>query len=363
MENSPQKIRLARLQESLKENALDSVLITGPENRRYYSGFTGSNGWLFITRTGAFIITDGRYLLQAPAEAPHFQMAATRPGEGKSLLTALKRVADENPGVKTIGFEAGVLPVDMYDDLRNTLPGVELVKSDPMIISPRMVKDEGEIQMVRQAARIAGEAYLQELPRIAPGMTEREFAARLDFAVRMKGAQKEAFDTIIASGENGACPHAQPSGRELKEGDAVTIDWGASLNGYNSDCTRTVFVGKPDPEMARIYDVVFRAQAKALEIAGPGLTAEEVDAAARQVIEKAGYGEYFTHGLGHGIGLAVHEGPTLNRNQPTVLKPGMLVTIEPGIYVSGKGGVRIEDLILITGNGKEFLTDVPKTAL
>lgn len=364
--------RLEKLQVAIKDAGIHSVLIVQPENRRYYSGFTGSNGWLSINADAAYIVTDSRYYLQAVEECPHFQLVKCRPLEGKSLLKAFIRLIEEGfsggekEGLKTfatnrIGFEASALTVDTHKLVTESLAKFSFEPFDEMIGSPRLVKDHFEIDMIRNAVRIAEEGFSRVNNEIRVGMQERELVAELDYRMKLSGSQKVAFDTIVAAGENGALPHARGTERQIGAGEALIIDWGAmDPSGYNSDMTRTLFLGEPDLEMAKIYRIVREAQEKVLERIKPGMKTGEADAIARDHIADKGYGEYFGHGLGHGVGLAIHEGPTLRSGDEAVLKPGMVVTVEPGIYVPGKGGVRIEDLVLITEGGREILTSVPK---
>lgn len=360
MNNSPYKDRVKNLKEKLENAGVDSMLIVNPHNCRYYSGFTGSNGWLWITKKNAYIITDGRYFNQVAREAPDFELMKTPQGEGKKLYLTFSRKVKEENAAGRIGFEAQTLTVELFENIRKNLDGVEFVPCDDAIQQARLIKTRWEVEKIRRAVKIAEEAFGNTRGCIKPGATEREIAALLDYNIKMAGGRKESFDTIVASGTNGAYPHAKTTDRKLQEGDAVTIDWGALCDGYVSDMTRTVFVGKPNKDVLEIYRVVYEAQVKALDAVKPGITSGELDAVAREIIENAGFGKYFSHGLGHGVGLAVHEGPTLNRNVDIVLETGMVVTVEPGIYIEGRGGVRIEDMALVTPDSREVLTSLPK---
>jgi len=352
--------RVKNLQEELKNKGLDWALVLQPENRRYYSGFTGSNGWLVITQQDKFIITDGRYFEQAAKEAPLFELIKTSSSQGKDLMAALVDFAPRLPG-KTVGFEASTVSYKQYKSMTEKLPGFKFVEADKTIESFRYYKDNSELASIREAIRLAEDAFKLIEDRIKPGITERELAAELEYQMKLAGSRKESFDTIVAFGPNAALPHAQPSDYVLVPGEPITVDWGAmTTDGYLSDMTRTFFIGEPNPEMLKVYRTVMEAQLAALDAMKPGMTTNEVDAVAREHIKKAGYGEFFSHGLGHGVGLAIHESPTLKEGGDEVLRPGMVVTVEPGIYMPGKGGVRIEDMVLITESGKEILTSLPK---
>lgn len=352
--------RLGKLCSKMKQENIDSVLITRGENRQYYSGFTGSNGWLVITGDSAFIITDGRYFEQVKREAPIFELVKAEQSYEKSTIEAMSVLVENHPVGKTMGYESSILSVAIYNELLKTLPKIEFTPFDNGIESTREIKEPPEIELIKKAVQIAQEGFRQVESKVKAGATERELSAELQYRMKLSGADKEAFDIIVAAGKNSALPHAKVSDYRLKEGDPVVIDWGAKVGGYHSDMTRTLFVGKPSDKMREIYNTVFEAQRKALDVIGPGMSSGEVDAVAREYISSAGYGDYFVHGLGHGVGLAIHERPTVKKDDKTILKPGMVATVEPGIYVPDVGGVRIEDMILITTDGKEILTSLPK---
>lgn len=352
--------RLERLRRRMAEEQVDGLLVGSPANRRYLSGFTGSSGWLLITADRAELWTDFRYLEQAAAQAPAFEIVRHEADVYRHLG---RRVGEL--GLGRLGFERDHLSYRQWERLRGGLPEkVELVPVAGWIEELRRVKDAGEIAAIRQAARIADEALLEVLADLRPGRTEREVALQLEFAMRRRGAEGVAFDFIVASGPRSALPHGTASDRVIQEGDLLTVDYGAVYGGYASDCTRTVVVGRAGERQREIYDIVLEAQRRALAAVRPGATGAEVDRAAREVIESAGYGEHFGHATGHGVGLEVHEGPRLAATGgDDVLAPGMVVTVEPGIYLPGWGGVRIEDLVVVTESGGEILTRVTKEFL
>ncbi|HEY8395002.1 MAG TPA: Xaa-Pro peptidase family protein [Thermaerobacter sp.] len=352
--------RLETLRRRMAEEKVDGIWVGSPANRRYLSGFTGSSGWLLITADRAELWTDFRYLEQAAAQAPAFEVVRHEP----DVYQHLGRRAGEL-GLTRLGFERDHLTYGQWERLRAGLPDtVELVPVAGWVEELRRVKDPGEIAAIRQAARIADEALLEVLAGLRPGMTEREVALQLEFAMRRRGAEGVAFDFIVASGPRSSLPHGLASERVIEEGDLVTIDYGAVYAGYASDCTRTVVIGRAGQRQREIYDIVLEAQRRAMAAVRPGATGADVDRAAREVIEAAGYGEHFGHATGHGVGLEVHEGPRLAATAgDQVLAPGMVVTVEPGIYLPGWGGVRIEDLVVVTEDGGEVLTRVTKEFL
>ncbi|MCD4784375.1 MAG: Xaa-Pro peptidase family protein [Candidatus Eremiobacteraeota bacterium] len=351
--------RLKKLRSKMQQENINSVLITGEKNRQYYSGFTGSNGWLVITGDSALVITDGRYFEQVGREAPLFTLVKAKQSYRKSIIDAMSEIVENHPVGKTMGYESSILSVAIYNELLKALPDIKFAPFDNEIESTREIKEPAEIEIIKKAIQIAQEGFKQIESKVKAGATEREISAELQYRMKLSGADKEAFDIIVAAGKNSALPHAKVSDCKLKEGDPVVIDWGAKVEGYHSDMTRTLFVGKPSDKMREIYNTVFEAQRKALDVIGPGMSSGEVDAVAREHISSAGYGDYFVHGLGHGVGLAIHERPSVKKDDKTILQPGMVATVEPGIYVPDLGGVRIEDMVLITPDGKEILTSLP----
>lgn len=351
---------LKRFQEALVAKELDGAIIASPEtlsstNLRYLSGFTGSSAYLVVTPTHAWILTDFRYLDQVAAECPDYEVVRHGASVGPSIAEICK-----NHRISVLGFEADKVPYQMWQDWNNEIPVVWHPLQN-LVEDLRLVKSAAEIGMLREAARIAGESLLEVLSN-AVGSTEMELALALEMAMRRNGAESLGFATIVASGERGALPHGHPTERRIRSGEMVTIDFGAQVQGYKSDETLTVGVGTPPDAMRKIFDIVAEAQALGIAAARPGATSRDVDIAARSFIERAGYGDSFGHGTGHGVGLDVHEYPYASPNPRAeqVLVPGMTLTVEPGIYIPGLGGVRLEDTLVITETGNDRLTIVPK---
>ncbi|MDI3256596.1 MAG: Xaa-Pro peptidase family protein [Kyrpidia sp.] len=350
--------RISRVQKELEERRLDALLVTDPHNRRYLSGFTGTSGYVLIGRNDAVFLTDFRYVEQARDQVQGLRVVR----HGVQMVEALKEILNEW-GVETLGFEQEHVTVGQWERLTSALAPVRLSGTTGWVEALRMVKDEGELALIRKAASIADQAFRAVLDHIHPGVRERDLALMLERYMQDLGASGPSFDTIVASGWRSALPHGVAGEKTVESGDLVTFDFGCVFQGYCSDLTRTVAVGSIDEEKRRIYQVVLEAQQAALREIRPGMTGREADALARGVIEAAGYGEAFGHSLGHGVGLAIHENPRLAVQSDEVLKPGMVVTVEPGIYVSGVGGVRIEDDVLITAQGCTRLTFSPKELL
>ena len=348
-------MRLTKLREALAAEGLDAILITQPENRRYLSGFTGSAGVLLISADEAIIATDFRYYEQVEKQAPDFCLAKIT-DKFKALLPELV----QQVGAKRVGFESTHLTVDQHQQWLEVAEGFELVPTKELVERIRAVKDDDELGKIRKAIALSDEAIAHIVGFIEPGMTEKEVAWELEVFMRTRGAEKLAFDLIVGSGPNGAMPHATVSERVIRAGEPIVIDLGAMIDGYNSDLTRTICAGQADDKFKEIYDIVLTAQLTAEQSIRPGMTGKQADAIARQVIEEAGYGENYGHGLGHGVGLAVHEKPTVGRLSEDVLEPGMVFTVEPGIYLPGWGGVRIEDIVVLREDGAEVLTQASK---
>jgi Xaa-Pro aminopeptidase len=357
MTNSPTTSRLARLRAKLAENGVDALLISQPENRAYLSGFTGSSGWLLITHGHAFIATDFRYYEQVGLECPSYELVKV-----VTTFAAVLPEMIERAGVNRLAFESDHATFSDVQDWSKAVPDVEWVPTKGTVMGLRAVKDAGEIATLKAAIELADEALAAGLAQAQPGMTELDLAWIIESHMRTHGAQVVAFDMIVACGPNGARPHARAGRERLLAGEPIVIDMGARLDGYNSDLTRTVCLGQPnDPaRFWEIYNTVLRAQIAAEAAIRPGMNGQEVDAVARDLIAQAGYGDYFGHGLGHGVGLAVHEEPRFSRTLPSTLAAGNVVTVEPGIYLPGWGGVRIEDVVLVTENGAEVLTRASK---
>lgn len=354
--------RLARLRHRLGEAGLEALLVSTPENRRWLSGFTGSAGWLFITPHHALLATDFRYVEQAEQEAPAFRVV--RIGAGLSWFPQLVR----ETGVRRVGCEAAHLPVATYQGLLDALreagaEGVSLQPTQGLVEALRMGKDPQEVALIARAVAIAEEAMRRVAPTIREGETERAVAWRLEKEMRELGAEAVAFPIIVAAGPSAALPHHRPTDRPLRRGEPIVIDWGARYQGYCCDITRTFCLGAPSDTFRRVYGTVLTAQQQAMAAIRPGMPAGEADGVARRVIEEAGYGENFGHSLGHGIGLAVHEAPRLGPGSQTPLEEGMVFTVEPGVYLSGWGGVRIEDTVALEGGRVRPLTTLPKDPL
>lgn len=346
--------RLEGLRRALGEHQVDAFMITRPENRAYMSGFTGSAGWLIITADKAFLITDFRYFEQATAQAPDFEVI-----KQGTLVTDTLREVLERAGVQRLAFEKEYVTYADYERYRERL-GVDLQPVDGAVEKLRLVKDSGEVDAIRQAAAIGDKAFRRILDFLRPGLREDEVALELEFQMRKAGATGLAFDIIVASGPRSSLPHGRASDRVIQEGDFVKMDFGCVFNGYCSDMTRTVVMGEPDEKQREIYDIVLEAQVAAVKAVRPGLTGKELDEVARKIIADHGYGDKFGHGLGHGVGRMVHEGPRVSSLGEDPLQPGNVITIEPGIYLPGWGGVRIEDLVVVTESGAEILTGSPK---
>jgi Xaa-Pro aminopeptidase len=347
--------RADRVAEALAGRELDALLVTDLVNVRYLAGFTGSNAMAVVGRDLRRFITDFRYVEQAAAEVEGFD----REQAPQEFLNAL---ADGWPeGALRLGFEDDHVSVRRHGRVREVLPDrIELVAAGGIVEELRTVKDAAEIERIRAAAALADEVYGTLREQGLVGRTEREVALALENEMRRLGAEGPSFDSIVASAERGALPHAQPADVPIARGTLVTLDIGARLDGYCSDCTRTWATGQLPDDLAAIYALVQRAQLESLAALRPGPEGREVDAVARRIIEDAGHGEHFGHGLGHGVGLEVHEGPRLARAAEAPLVAGNVVTVEPGVYLPGRGGVRIEDLVVVTEDGHRVLSGTTK---
>ncbi len=345
------KERVEGLVAQLQEKELDGVLISAPENRRYLSGFSGSAGYLFITKANAILVTDSRYTEQATNQSPYFDVRQVKGGWGW-LIDEMKSF-----GVKKVGFESQDMTVGTYNSLIDAIKGdsalgdVSMVPAAGLAENQRIIKDKEELQMLQLAIDAADKAMDQVCPNITPGMTEREVAWKMEMAMRDFGADAISFDTIVAAGPNGAMAHHQPSDYVIKQSDPIVIDMGAKVGGYCSDLSRSIAVGEPDETFNKIYDTVLGAQLTAINTVKIGMTGEETDNLSRDVIVQAGYGDNFGHSLGHGVGLVIHENPRVGPRSPDVLALNTVFTVEPGIYLSGWGGIRIEDIVILGENG------------
>ena len=351
-------MRLTKLRQVLTDQQLDALLISQPENRRYLAGFTGSAGWLLVTAARAVLATDFRYYEQVGREAPDWELARITDNFQKLLPDLLV-----SAGVRRLGFEGQHVTVDQLATWTQATSGVEWVPLKDTVESIRMVKDETEIEAMRRSAALTDEALAYALEATRPGMTELQVAWLVESYMRTHGASKVAFDLIVAAGPNGALPHAHPGERTIQAGDPIVFDLGCVVDGYCSDLTRTVCLGEPSDKYLAVFDTVLQAQQAAEAAIRPGMTGVQTDAVARDLITAAGYGDKFGHGLGHGVGLAVHEKPGAGRLSIDTLQTGMSLTVEPGIYLPGEFGVRIEDLTIIRDGGVEILSHAPKQAV
>lgn len=352
-------MRHERVRELLKKKGMDAVLVSSPANIRYISGFTGNESYLYLSEARKVILTDSRYTLQAKEEGEGFQVLTISQERGYSML--LSELLREDR-VACLGFEDEAMLYGTVKKLQDKagIPEENWIGLGGELSALRVIKEEEEIDCLAQAERIGDEAFTYILDRIRPGRTELEVAADLDYFMRTHGAEDNSFDTIVASGYHSAMPHAVPTSKPLEWGDFITIDFGCKYHGYCSDMTRTVVLGKADERQKEIYGIVLDAQEAALKGLCPGMTGIQADRIARKMIGQAGYGEYFGHGLGHSVGLEIHEKPALSPKDETILKAGMIETVEPGIYVPDFGGVRIEDMVLLTKTGCRNLTASPK---
>lgn len=339
----------------LEQQGLDALLFISSENLRYLCGFTGTDGALVITRKASVFLTDSRYTTQA-REQVETDHVIEYSSQCQGVIDCLA-----GQGVKGIGFEADMSSGKLDDFKQKSQERFEWRLCRDDLDNIRLVKDETEIRSLEAVAALNAAAFTEVLPQIRPGVSEREIALQLEFALKLRGAEEKAFDFIVASGERGALPHGVASDKLIDTGELVTIDFGCRLNGYHSDETVTISVGEPDPEMRTVFEVVLEAHDRAMGCVKPGVPLVEIDRTARDFIKAHSYGDYFGHGLGHGVGLAVHEAPTVSPRSQLSAEAGMVITIEPGIYLPGKGGVRIEDTILVTTNGFRPLTTIPKT--
>lgn len=341
-----EEVRVQKIREILTEKKLDGVLISNPYNMRYISGFSGATGYLLITQRESVLFTDSRYTIQAKEESDTFAVV-----ELKNSYTELIKEWIEKEQIKILGFEGEDVQVSTYLQWKEAFPVEELKDTGTTIALLRSIKTEEELEKLEEAERIGDKAFSKILEIIRPGMTELEVAAHLEFWMKQYGAEGLSFDTIAASGLNSAKPHAVPGRKVMEKGDFVTMDFGCIYEGYCSDMTRTIVLGKASRKQREIYECVLHAQLEALKFIRAGKTGQEVDKVARDIITNAGYGENFGHGLGHSVGLYIHEEPRLSKKDETVLAENMVVTVEPGIYVENFGGVRIEDMVVVTKEG------------
>ncbi|MFE8698956.1 M24 family metallopeptidase [Cytobacillus sp. FJAT-53684] len=348
--------RIDKLRDMFDDLGIDAMLITNDQNRRYMTGFTGTAGLVLVTKEEAFLVVDFRYVDQANEQAKEFSIIEV--STKAELLGEIVRQTDRLEVAK-LGFEQNHVNYYPYTEYNERI-SAEMIPLSNTIESLRMIKDREEIATIKTAAEIADAAFTKLLDFIRPGVTEIEVSNELEFYMRKQGATSSAFDIIVASGIRSAFPHGVASNKKIEKGEMVTLDFGAYYQGYRSDITRTVAVGEPNNDLKGIYSIVLEALSKALSGIKSGILGKEADAFSRDYITEKGYGKQYGHGSGHGIGLDIHEEPFKNVNCEIRLQSGMVLTVEPGIYIPKLGGVRIEDDILITQDGNEVLTHSPK---
>ena len=355
LEQRRRAVQTALAGDKAKIHKADALLVSSPANVRYLTGYAGSNGLALVTPSETHFFTDPRYALEASQSITCKLHIAKGPlSEAVAGLVKRKKL-------KKIGFEPAWLNLEQHQKLKDLLPlGASLLPIPGIVETLRMTKSPAEIDQIRKSVRVNSEAYARTLRRVRLGMRERDIAAELDYQMRLHGAEKPAFDTIVAAGARTALPHAQPTSQRLEENDLLLIDMGACLDGYMSDMTRMAFLGLPTKRVRTLYGAVLEAQLAGIEAVRPGVTAARVDASAREVLKKHGLDRQFVHSTGHGLGLEIHEGPRIGKKDKTKLQAGMVITIEPGAYIDRFGGVRIEDTVLVTANGCEVLTPTTK---
>ncbi|HEX8985346.1 MAG TPA: Xaa-Pro peptidase family protein [Bryobacteraceae bacterium] len=343
---------------ALEDRKLDAMIVSAAPNVRYLTGFTGSNGWVLLWASGAVLLTDPRYEIQASEQTD----CAVRVVRGPFYADVMKAAAKKK--LRRIGFESARLTFNAYEQLKAQLPlGAALEPVAGLVDRLRMVKSPREIELIRSSVALNSEAYAKAMRSVRPGMTESQLAASIDHQMRLLGAEAAAFETIVASGARSALPHAHPTGSPIRRNQLLLIDMGASREGYASDMTRMAFLGRPPRRVRELYRAVLESQLAAVEAVRAGVPCGNVDRAARRVLRAAGLEKAFVHSTGHGLGLEIHEAPRLGRREETPLSAGMVVTVEPGAYLEGLGGVRIEDTVLVTASGCEILTPTSKDLL
>lgn len=345
------KDRLARLFASFSKYDIDALLVSSWPNVSYLSGFKGTESWLFVSSKGNYFITDSRYSEQAESEAPGFKLILR---DKKPLTQVVEDLASLHQ-FKKIGFEEAIVTHLFYQALHKRL-GKRLIGTQGLVEKLRLIKDSDEVKLIQKAADFAVKGFHYIKKAVRPGMTEREAQAKLEYFTKSIGSERPAFDLILAAGPRASMPHCQSNSTKIKNNNLLLVDMGCVYEGYHSDLTRPVFLGKMSALHRKIYDIVWKAQRLGIEKARPGVKAAEVDTACRNYIKEMGYGNHFGHSTGHGVGLEVHEDPGVSSRSETILKPGMVITVEPGIYLPGKFGVRIEDMVLITEAGNRVIT-------
>jgi len=355
------KKRLKTLRKKIfkDDKEVEGFLITNLKNIFYLSNFNGEGIVLITNSDENYLFTDSRFTEQAQKDSPDYKVITDEPTKKNARILALKEIIEKKK-IRKIFFESTNLNYINFKRYSENFNMVEFIPAEDIIEQMRMVKDNNEIIKMKKAAQIATESLKELFRKIKPGIKEIDIAAELAYIIRKNGAQKEAFDTIVGSGERSFLPHVKPSEKKINMGELIIIDMGANYQNYHSDITRTIVLGKEKQKQKEIFSIVLEAQQRALNFLKPGIKCREVDFVARDIIEKRGYGKYFRHNLGHGVGLDIHELPYISLKDNTVLSPGMVITIEPGIYLPEIGGIRIEDTVLITEDGCEILTLFPK---
>jgi len=363
---TPHHERLAKVQGQLTGVGQAALLATNLTSIRYLTGFTGSAGLLLVLPDKCHFLTDGRYRQQAPQQVTigqiHFDLPDAPERAYKGLAGFLHSL-NLMPGAGAVGFEADQLPVEQYHRLREMFPTLEWIPTSGMLAKQAMVKDAGELDNLKEAIRITDAAFMEFLPYIKLGASEQELAARLSYLLRMNGSEKDSFEIIIASGWRSALPHARPTDKQLQAGEFIVLDFGAVYGGYHADMTRTVCLGPATGQHEDVYGTVLEAQLAGIASIRDGQAANQVDAACRDLITSRGYGKQFVHGTGHGIGLQVHTPPSISKKSVDILQSGMVITVEPGIYIEEWGGVRIEDDVLVLPDGSAPLNQSTKELL
>ncbi len=348
--------RRTALSTRLSEHKIDGLLISHGPNVRYLTGFTGSNGLLLVTLDAALFFTDPRYAVQSAQEVVGKTEIVKKGPLMEAAAKAIKRLK-----IKRLGFDSARLTVDGFDLLKGQLPlGVALKPASGLVETLRLIKSNEEVAAIRRAVEANSKAFQHTVPLIRPGPRESDVAAELEFQMRRSGAEKPSFETIVAAGVRSALPHAHPTNHRIANNELLLIDMGATLDGYCSDMTRVAYLGTPPQKVKRMYRAVLEAQKAALSIIKEGVTCGQVDKAARDVLKKHGLEKNFIHSTGHGLGLEIHESPRIAAGEKTKLEAGMVITIEPGVYEEGFGGIRIEDTVLVTRYNREVLTPTPK---
>lgn len=352
--------RTTKLISLIQEKNMDAMIVVNASNREYLSYFTGSSGVLYLSPKRKVLLTDFRYMEQASKQCKGYAIVNH---QAEGILPLLKRYMDEDE-VNVVAIESDSLTYGQYEEYAKTFDGITIRGTKGMVENLRRIKDQEEIENLSQAEKIGDLAFTHIIDYIKEnykkGITENEIALELEVVMRKNGAQGTSFSSIVATGAKSSLPHATPGDVTLKNGDFVVMDYGCVYNGYCSDMTRTIVIGQPSARHLAIYNTVLKAQEESLKAIKPGKTGAEIDAIARKIITDEGYGQYFGHGLGHSVGLDIHENPRLSYTDDSVLESGMVVTVEPGIYIPGFGGVRIEDLVVVTKNGYRNLTSSSK---